>query len=189
MLCYYAAKQNQCTERLWLWIWWRSDSIFIPCAGVSWSLFSLPTNDLLSTQWPSICNVFLHISHWHGFIWKFNEHFMYALRHLRGRIDPELAELLANVRFWSRILLSARLWFVWPFGVWAPSDCKWCANACSGWEWCILHTLAAHVWHCFTKESWFCIELQIHEGMVECTLSWLGILNESFRRVPPKWPG
>lgn len=57
----------------------------------------------------------------------------------------------------------------------------------------LLHTLAAHVWH-FTKESWFCIELQIHEGMeVFEKLTGGDFVSESFRweydeslmRVPP----
>lgn len=95
--------------------------------------------------------------------------FAIGCRHLGGRIDPELAELLANVRFWSRILLSAGLWFVWPFGVWAPRQmtnalqCFMNRRLVDG-NGAYIHTLAAHVGH-FTKESWFCIELQIHEGM------------------------
>lgn len=101
---------------------------------------------------------------------------MSCCRHLGGRIDPELAELLANVRFWSRILLSAGLWFVWPFGVWPPrqmtnaTQCFWIES----WK----HTVKQHMNRrlvdgnsaYFTTSHLGCTCLTFHQG--ELILHW-----------------
>ena len=134
---------------------------------------------------------------------------MSCCRHLGGRIDPELAELLANVRFWSRILLSAGLWFVWPFGVWSPRQMT---NA-TQWFWIESwkHTVKQHMNRRLVdgNSAYFtpcCTCLTFHQG--ELILHWTSnsrrhgsfwkvdwgdFVSESFRweydeslmRVPP----